>query len=138
MTRKPAIALTSAASRGDWRAEAAMTNQDESGRRWHDMGGDPAGAIDREEHDYEIWEKRVDALMVLATGKGLFTVDGLRRVLEDMGPEAFESMTYYERWMEAVTQNLVEAGVFTPAELGAKMAEVQARGPDYATASRSA
>ena len=63
------------------------------GRRWHDMGGDPAGDINRDEHDYALWEKRVDALMVIASNKGHFTVDGLRRVLEDMGPEAFETMT---------------------------------------------
>ena len=49
------------------------------GRRWHDMGGDPAGAINRDEHDYALWEKRVDALMVIASKKGYFTVDGLRR-----------------------------------------------------------
>ena len=105
----------------------------EEGRRWHDMGGLPPAdpAIDPAQHDYALWEKRVDALMVLASGKGLFTVDGLRRVLEDMGPEAFETQSYYERWIQAVTQNLMEAGAFTPGELGAKMAEVEARGETY-------
>ena len=105
------------------------------GRRWHDMGGDPAGEINREEHDYALWEKRVDALMVIASSKGHFTVDGLRRVLEDMGPEAFETMSYYERWIHSVTQNLMEAGVFTPGELGDKMAEIAARGETYGEAS---
>lgn len=108
------------------------------GRRWHDMGGDPAGAINRDEHDYALWEKRVDALMVIASNKGYFTVDGLRRVLEDMGPEAFETMTYYERWIHSVTQNLMEAGVFTPSELGDKMAEIAARGETYGEASLGA
>lgn len=105
------------------------------GRRWHDMGGlSPEGRaseIDRESHDYALWEKRVDALMVLATGKGFFTVDGLRRVLEDMPAEAFETQSYYERWIQSVTQNLMEAGVFTPGELGAKMEEIAARGETY-------
>ncbi len=106
---------------------------EEEGRRWHDMGGLPPAdpSIDPAQHDYALWEKRVDALMVLATSKGLFTVDGLRRVLEDMGPEAFETQSYYERWIQAVTQNLMEAGAFTPGELGAKMAEVEARGETY-------
>lgn len=106
----------------------------ETGRRWHDMGGlgaDPAGAIDSESHDYALWEKRVDALMVLASTKGYFTVDGLRRVLEDMPREAFETQSYYERWVQSVTQNLMEAGAFTPGELGVKMAEVAARGETY-------
>lgn len=102
------------------------------------MGGLPAGQIDRATHDHALWEKRVDALMVLASAKGLFTVDGLRRALEDLGPEAFETMTYYERWIAAVTRNLLEAGVFTTAELEARMAEVAARGDTYGAAQQVA
>ncbi|WP_332870144.1 ScnB-like protein [Roseovarius salinarum] len=107
-----------------------MTDTD--GRRWHDMGGQTAGPVPLDEHDHALWEKRVDALMVLCSGKGLFTVDGLRRALEDMGEDAFERHSYYERWIAAVNQNLVEAGVYTLAELGARMHEVAARGETYA------
>ena len=32
--------------------------------RWHDMGGKTADPIQLTEHDFELWEKRVDALMV--------------------------------------------------------------------------
>ena len=98
------------------------------------MGGKDAGAIDRGQHDFALWEKRVDALMVLASSRGHFTVDGLRRALEDMGEEAFETMTYYERWIAAINQNLVEAGVYSLEELGAKMQAVQARGANYGEA----
>lgn len=105
-----------------------------TGRRWHDMGGDAAGPVPGAEHDFHLWEKRVDALMVLCSAKGHFTVDGLRRVLEDMGPDAFETMTYYERWIAAVNQNLIEAGVYTTAELGQRMTEVAARGATYGEA----
>ncbi len=103
-------------------------------RSWHDMGGLPAGPIDPATHDYALWEKRVDALMTLATAKGLFTVDGLRRALEDMGPESFETMTYYERWVAAVNRNLIEAGAYTTADLAAKLAEIRARGTTYGEA----
>ncbi|WP_255765964.1 SH3-like domain-containing protein [Nereida sp. MMG025] len=103
-------------------------------KRWHDMGGDEAGTIDIAQHDFALWEKRVDALMVLCSSKGLFTVDGLRRVLEDMGPDAFETMSYYERWIASVNQNLLEAGSYSVAELAAKMEQVARRGADYATA----
>ena len=106
------------------------------GRRWHDMGGLPAGPVAREEHDYALWEKRVDALLVLAQTKGLFTVDGLRRAIEDMGEEAFESMTYYERWIAAINQNLVESGVYSLEELGRRMRAVSLRGDTYGEASR--
>ncbi len=105
-----------------------------AGQRWHDMGGTLAGPVPQAEHDFALWEKRVDALLVIASSKGHFTVDGLRRVLEDMGEDAFETMTYYERWIASVNQNLIEAGVYTTAELAAKMSKVAARGATYGEA----
>ena len=107
---------------------------DHPGRRWHDMGGDAAGPVLPGDHDYALWERRVDALMVLCSTKGLFTVDGLRRAIEDMGEEAFETMSYYERWIAAVTQNLVESGSLTLDEIGTRMAEIAARGGTYGEA----
>jgi len=111
-----------------------MASDDEQGRRWHDMGGKDAGEIARGEHDFALWEKRVDALQSLATAKGYFTVDGLRRVLEDMDERSYETTTYYERWIFSVTQNMVEAGAFTIEELNARMEEVAARGATYGEA----
>ena len=103
-------------------------------QRWHDMGGFPADQIDKAQHDFAIWEKRVDALLSLSTKKKLFTVDGLRRALEDMGADAFEQMTYYERWIAAINQNLIETGIYSIEELGNKMAEVKKRGETYGAA----
>jgi hypothetical protein len=112
-------------------------------RRWHDMGGDTAGPIPMKQlpnadHDFSLWEKRVDALMIIGSAKGFFTVDGLRRVLEDMGEDAFETMTYYERWVMAINQNLIEGGAYTTAELAEKMALVAARGSTYGDAAAQA
>ena len=107
---------------------------DTDGRRWHDMGGQAAGPVSLDAHDYALWEKRVDALMVLCGENGLFTVDGLRRALEDMGEDAFERMSYYERWIAAVNQNLLESGVYSVEELGRRMEEVAARGESYGEA----
>ena len=106
-----------------------MSNISDEGRRWHDMGGREAGPVELAEHDHALWEKRVDALMRIAAAKELVTVDGLRRALEDMGEEAFESMTYYERWIASVTNNLIEKGVITVDELGRRMAEISAAWP---------
>ena len=60
--------------------------------------------------------------------------DSLRRVLEDMGKDAYETMSYYERWIASVSQNMVEAGAFSTAELADKMAQVKARGETYGDA----
>ena len=104
------------------------------GKRWHDMGGDPAGDINHDQHDFALWEKRVDALMVLASSAGLMNTDSLRRALEDMGEEAFKTITYYERWIASVSRNMVEAGAFSTAELAEKMVQVKTRGATYGDA----
>src|SRR5438067_6444188 len=103
-------------------------------RSHHDMGGQPAGPVDREEHDYAFWEKRVDALMRLLSppSNNLLLVDELRRNIEALGPEAYDAMTYYERWMSAICNTLLQRGVFTADELARKMEEVKARGGEAA------
>jgi Nitrile hydratase beta subunit len=95
------------------------------GRRHHDMGGQEAGPVDLHEHDYEHWERRVDALMMLLTFRNpsRLRVDELRQNIEALGPVAYDRLGYYERWMHSVTQVLVKRGVITLAELGAKMEE---------------
>ena len=52
-----------------------------------------------------------------------------------MGEDAFEKMTYYERWIASINQNLIEGGAYTTAELAEKMADVSARGETYGDAS---
>jgi hypothetical protein len=96
-------------------------------RAHHDMGGLPAGPVEPAEHDYALWEKRVDALMVLLSAAGKMTVDELRRNIEALGPDAYDRMTYYERWMHSIGQTLLQRGVITVDELGRKMEEVEHR-----------
>jgi hypothetical protein len=98
-------------------------------RGHHDMGGQPAGPVERSEHDYALWEKRVDALLQLlgAPQRRLMLVDELRRNIEALPPEAYDKMSYYERWISAITNTLLQRGVITTDELGRKMAEVAAR-----------
>ena len=87
-------------------------------RRHHDMGGLPAGPVERAEHDYAPWEKKVDAILRLLAAKGVMTVDELRRGIEEIGPGAYDELTYYERWLTSITNNLLEKGVIGVAELG--------------------
>ena len=105
-------------------------------RGHHDMGGLPAGKVERTEHDYADWERRVDALMVLLSGirggRKLMTVDELRKNVEAIGPDAYEKMSYYERWVTSITQTMIQRGVITTEELGRKMQEVQSRERDGA------
>jgi hypothetical protein len=100
-------------------------------RGHHDMGGQPAGKVEPEEHDYDLWERRVDALMMLLSGvkgaKRLITVDELRKNIERLPPQAYERMSYYERWVSSITRTLIERGVISTEELARKMAEVDGR-----------
>jgi hypothetical protein len=101
----------------------------------HDMGGLAAGRLVAREHEYEPWEKRVDALMLLLSSKHrqMLTVDELRRNIETLGADAYDRMTYYERWMHAISQTLIQRGVINIDELGRRMDEVRlAGGPDAA------
>jgi len=100
------------------------------GRRHHDLGGLPAGRVVRDEHEREEWEKRCDALAVLMWDKNreIAKVDERRRHIEDLGEEIYRDMGYYERWMHAVTQSLLERGVITVDELGRMMEKVGGRG----------
>jgi len=94
----------------------------------HDMGGLPAGKVEAAEHDYALWEKRVDALMVLLSKKGHLTVDELRRNIETLGAEAYDKMSYYERWIYAITQTLIQRGIITIDELGTGIEKAQSHG----------
>jgi Nitrile hydratase beta subunit len=100
-------------------------------RGHHDMGGQPAGKVEPEEHDYDLWERRVDALMMLLSGvkgaKRLITVDELRKNIERLPPQAYERMSYYERWVSSITRTLIERGVITSEELARKMSEINER-----------
>jgi nitrile hydratase beta subunit-like protein len=96
-------------------------------RGHHDMGGLPAGKVVRTEHDYPEWERRVDAMVQLLRLQGKITVDELRKNIEALPPQAYDELSYYEKWISSLTQTLLQRGVITSDELGRKMEEVQQR-----------
>jgi hypothetical protein len=98
------------------------------GRAAHDLGGLNLGPIDRHEHDPALWEKRTDAMLVLLVGakKRAFKIDAMRRVIEDYGQQEYDRTTYYQKWIRAVRNLLLEQNIITKAELDQKMREVAA------------
>ena len=111
--------------------ELATRIKEVGARAYHDMGGLPAGKVEYTEHDYELWERRADALMMILSGikgaKRMITVDELRKNIERLPPDAYERMNYYDRWVSSITQTLIQRGVITTEELARKMAEVRER-----------
>ena len=65
--------------------------------------GSRQGVVERTEHDYADWERRIDAMAVLLWGlkgtKKLLSVDEHRRAIESLPPQAYDAMTYYEKWI---------------------------------------
>jgi hypothetical protein len=92
-------------------------------RAVHDRGGwrtdEP---IDRAEHELADWEMLVDAIVGALGGRGVMNVDELRRGIEGMPPDAYESASYYERWLYSVETVLAEKGVLAPGELEVRLA----------------
>jgi len=101
-------------------------------RGYHDIGGLNAGPVDQSQHDYALWEKRVDAMLVLLSAKKLITTDELRLGIETLGADAYERLSYYERWIASIARALVARGVITTDELGRRMAEAGQRPGDAA------
>ena len=96
-------------------------------RNYHDMGGQPAGPIDREEHELMLWEKRVEAILTVLARKGLTRSDEGRRALETLGAERYLDSTYAERRIQACANNMILRGVITVDELAAKLTDIEKR-----------
>ena len=97
----------------------------------HDLGGVPDGPIDRTEHQNTFWEQRVDALAraLSLANPPLVRTDELRRAIEGLGASAYDELSYYERWIAAITEILLEKGVIGVDELSKKIAAIEAREP---------
>ena len=93
-----------------------------------DMGGEPAGPIETDEHELAFWEWRVDAMnqLMRPVGANLSNTHEGRRAIEALG-EDYEKLNYYERKLYSLQALLIEKDVFTDAEFDAKLAEVRSR-----------
>ena len=102
---------------------------DHYGRAAHDRGGWPDDTpINRSEHEYSDWERRVDAVHQVLGQQGIRTTDEMRRAIESLPPERYEALSYYEKWTAALELLLIEKGILTAEEVDAKTAELRAQG----------
>ncbi|PKB78521.1 MAG: hypothetical protein BZY88_18075 [SAR202 cluster bacterium Io17-Chloro-G9] len=97
--------------------------------RPHDRGGWPTDEpIDQSEHEHADWELRVHALHQVLTRKGVRRTDELRRAIESLEPDLYESLSYYERWTAALEIIVVEKGILSNEEIDRKVAELESEG----------
>lgn len=100
----------------------------------NDLGGLPAGTIDRVEHVLLPWEKRCHALADVLDFHKIINTEEKRRGVESLGSEMIGGLTYYERWIVAFAFILFQKGILTPGELARKMEYVAARDAGQASA----
>jgi nitrile hydratase len=81
------------------------------------------GKVERDDHEGRFgadWEAAVVAIMHRGRRTGVFNIDELRHAIERMPPDRYLALTYFERWLDAITRLLVEKGVVDPARLAAR------------------
>lgn len=101
--------------------------KDELPRAMHDMGGvskfmcDP---VDTEPHALTDFDREVDAIRQLLGMRKVMSVDEMRRAIEAIPEDQYLRMSYYQRWMRSITDNMLARGVFTEEELRAALEQV--------------
>ena len=94
-------------------------------RAHHDMGGVPKYAcapIDTGPHALTAFDKEVDAIRQILGAKKVMAVDELRRGIEAIPEAEYHGLSYYQRWIRSIADNLMASGVVTPAELAQALA----------------
>ena len=103
-----------------------MASDDQAARKPHDLGGLPLGAVERDEHDLAYWERRIEAMISLCFAKGVLKdVAQLRQGIENLGPEAYNELSYYERWAASMALLLQDAGTVTSEEIATAMEQLR-------------
>jgi hypothetical protein len=80
---------------------------------YHDIGGLTAGEIDPSEEPIEFWHKQNEAMRGLLgdATRRMLTVDEMRRAFESFGEAKYNTLSFYERRLEAMLDILTEKGL---------------------------
>lgn len=107
-----------------------MTKLDLSRARTHDLGGQKAGPVDRGAHELEPWHNLVTAILTILRDEPhrLIKVDEMRRAIEDMPPDDYRRLEYFEKWAVGVSTLVVEKGLMTRDEIDRRVARLKERG----------
>ena len=92
----------------------------------HDLGGrinwDP---IDRTDHRLADWEWQTHALVRVLINSEIITTDELRRGIEALPEQEYNSLSYYERWSESLESILAEKGILTRKDIDQASARIE-------------
>ncbi|MBV8911636.1 MAG: nitrile hydratase subunit beta [Acetobacteraceae bacterium] len=89
-------------------------------RATHDLGGVPrflCEKIDTEPHALNDFDREVDAIAYVLRSKKMMSVDELRRGIEAIPEADYLRLSYYQKWIRSIADNLLARGVITEDEL---------------------
>ncbi len=91
--------------------------------RPNDIGGNAAGSVETAPHDPELWQRRLTALVTSLgpRNRNMFRIDEFRRAREDLEPDLYDGLSYFELWTEGLAELLIEKGVVVRAEIDDRM-----------------
>jgi hypothetical protein len=95
-------------------------------RAHHDMGGVSkfmCESVDTSRHALTEFDRKVDALRGLLGAKSVMSVDELRRGIEAIPEAEYHALSYYQRWIRSIADNLLVRGVISEAELRAALGD---------------
>lgn len=109
--------------------------------RPHDMGGRFGdGPLIPEPEDVKFhadWHPRALAVTVAAGFLGQWNIDMSRRARENLAPKDYARFSYYEKWLSALADLLVETDLVTRAELSGAEPSLSPHAKSVLTAERT-
>lgn len=78
-------------------------------------------AVDTSSHALTEFDRTVDALRGILGAKKVMSVDELRRGIEAIPEAEYHRLTYYQRWIRSIADNMLVLGVISEAELAAAL-----------------
>ncbi len=92
----------------------------EANRANHDLGGASkfmCEPVDIEPHGLTDFDREGDALRGVLGAKKIMSVDELRRCIESIPEADYHRLSYYQRWIRSITDNLLRKGIISESEL---------------------
>jgi hypothetical protein len=95
-------------------------------RKVNDVGGLPGEHIDSVDHDATFFEKRIDAMLMLLISPKIkaFSIDALRRTIEENTLDDYTKRGYYEKWLYAIRHLLVEQQILSNKEIDQRITTI--------------
>lgn len=94
----------------------------------HDLGGSSKGTVDTHEHPISFFDQRVDAMTTLLAhpSRGYFGDDAVRRAIEDLPPDDYRDLSYYQKWLASIEALMIERQAIGRNELDRRCRDIEA------------